>query len=35
MHFKKWSVNAPAVRDKHGAINYYESFIQTSAHFKL
>ena len=29
------SVNAQAVRDKHGAIIYYESFIQTSAHVKI
>ena len=34
-HCKKWSVNAPAVRDEHGAIIYYESYIQTSAHAKL
>jgi hypothetical protein len=27
--------NAPAVRDEHGAIIYYESYIQTSADVKL
>ena len=34
-HFKKWSVNAQAVWDKHGVIKYYPGFIQTSAPFKI